>query len=253
MIDQLAKIKKPEITLADSATVAIDAGKGDKFFLSGSVGRTFGIPTNLTAGQVLLISWKNTGASPISHTLTTSGTDSFRFLGSVNALPATAAGATDSLIASYNAVDSRLDVLGISGLEFPKIGYEINVQALTSSPTDAQTIYFGVLPKAPTTTAAISKVYLRKAALIKRAEIYCYSGTAGTNESWSIYIRVNNTTDYLIATLAVSTSERVFSNTALNISLAAGDYFEIKSVNPTWATNPLTTIFGGRIYVEEVQ
>jgi hypothetical protein len=40
-------------------------------------------------------------------------------------------------------------------------GYSINVQALTSSPTDAQTVYFGMLPKAPTTSANISKVYIR--------------------------------------------------------------------------------------------
>ena len=113
------------------------------------------------------------------------------------------------------------------------LGYAINVQALTSSPTDAQTIYFGMLPKAPTTTANISKVYIRKAGTIKIAEIYCYSGTAGTAESWSLYIRKNNTTDTLIATLAVSASERVFSNSSLSIAMAAGDYFEIKSVNPT--------------------
>lgn len=130
------------------------------------------------------------------------------------------------------------------------LGYMINVQALTSSPVDSQTIYFGMLPKAPTTTANISKVYVRKAGTIKIAEMYCYSGTAGSAESWSIYIRKNNTTDYLIATLAVSANERVFSNTGLNITMSVGDYFEIKSINPLWATNPLTTIFGGYVYIE---
>ena len=129
-------------------------------------------------------------------------------------------------------------------------GYAINVQALTSSPTDAQTIYFGNLPKAPVTAAATSKVYIRKGGTINMANIYCYSGTAGTNESWSLYIRVNNTTDYLIRTLSVNTSERVFTNSSLNIAVAAGDYIEIKCVNPTWTTNPLTTIFGGHIYIE---
>jgi len=86
--------------------------------------------------------------------------------------------------------------------------------------------------------------------VIKRAEIYCYSGTAGTNQAWSGYIRLNNTTDTLISTLSVATSERIFSNSALSIAVVAGDYFEIKFINPTWATNPLTTIFGGYIYIE---
>jgi len=130
------------------------------------------------------------------------------------------------------------------------LGYTINVQALTSSPADGATVYFGQLPKTPITTANVSKVYIRKAGTIKIANIYCYSGTAGTNQAWSLNIRKNNTTDYLIATLSVATNERVFSNIALNIPVAVGDYIEIKGVQPTWTTNPLTTIYGGYIYIE---
>lgn len=144
---------------------------------------------------------------------------------------------------------------GIQGVQGPQgpaggLGYNLPVQALTSSPTDGQTIYFGMLPKAPVTTAGTSKVTIRKPGTIKIAEIYCYSGTAGTNESWSLYIRKNNTTDTLIATVGAATNERIFSNAALSIAMVAGDYFEIKAVNPTWATNPLTTIFGGYVYLE---
>lgn len=130
------------------------------------------------------------------------------------------------------------------------LGYTLAVQALTSSPTDAQTIYFGNLPKAPVTAAGTSKVYIPKAGTIKVVELYCFSGTAGTNESWTIYVRLNNTTDTAIATVAASANERRFSNTGLSIAVVAGDYIEIKSINPTWATNPLTTIFGGSIYIE---
>ena len=89
-----------------------------------------------------------------------------------------------------------------------------------------------------------------KSGTIKIAEVYCYSGTAGTAEAWSLYVRLNNTTDTLIATLSVSASERVFSNAVLSIPVVAGNYFEIKSIQPTWATNPLTTIYGGYVYVE---
>jgi hypothetical protein len=127
----------------------------------------------------------------------------------------------------------------------------INVQALTSSPADGATIFFGTLPKAPVTTGGQSKIYVRNPCTIKRAEIYTFAGTAGSAESYTMYIRVNNTTDTAIASVAAATNERVFSNTALNISLNAGDYFEIKQINPTWATNPLTYIVGGYIYIEE--
>lgn len=146
-------------------------------------------------------------------------------------------------------------IQGIQGIQGEKgdtggLGYTIKVQALTSSPADGATVYFGMLPKAPTTIANISKIYIRKAGTIKIAEIYCYSGTAGTNEAWSLYIRKNNAADTLIATLSVNTSERVFSNASLSIAVATGDYIEIKGIQPTWATNPLTTIYGGYIYIE---
>jgi hypothetical protein len=129
-------------------------------------------------------------------------------------------------------------------------GYAINIHALTCSPADTTPFYFGTMPKAPTTTANISKVYIRKAGTLKIAEIYTYAGTAGTAEAVSMYVRVNNTTDYLIATLSVSANERVFSNTGLAIPLAVGNYVEMKCIPPIWATNPLTFICGGYIYIE---
>lgn len=129
-------------------------------------------------------------------------------------------------------------------------GYTLSFQALTSSPTDAQTVYFGNLPKAPVTGQGTSRVYIRKAGIIKIAEIYCQSGTAGTNEAWVLSIRLNNSGDTQIASVSLNTAERVWSNTSLSIAVAAGDYIEIKSTNPTWATNPLTTIFGGYVYIE---
>lgn len=128
--------------------------------------------------------------------------------------------------------------------------YTLTVQALTSSPGDAATVYFGQLPKAPTATAGISRIYIRKAGTITKANIFVYSGTAGTAESWSLYIRLNNTTDTLIETIAASANERTFDNSNLSIAVAVGDYIEIKSIQPTWATNPLTTIYGGYIYIE---
>jgi len=42
----------------------------------------------------------------------------------------------------------------------------------------------------------------------------------------------------------------VFTNATLAISLVAGDYIEIKGINPLWGTNPLTCIFSGYLYFE---
>ena len=144
-------------------------------------------------------------------------------------------------------------IQGIQGIQGPAgtTRHTINVQALTSSPGDGATVYFGTLPKAPTTTANTSKVYVRSTCTIVRAEIYVYSGTAGTGENWSLYIRKNNSADTLIQTKGVAANERVFYNDALSISMVAGDYFEIKGVQPTWATNPATTIYGGYVVIQE--
>jgi hypothetical protein len=130
-------------------------------------------------------------------------------------------------------------------------GYAINVQALTSSPADGATVYFGMLPKAPVTVANISQIGILRAGTITSAYIEVYSGTAGSNQAWSLYIRKNNTTDYLIATLSVATNMRIFSNANLSIPMLAGDYFEIKGIQPTWNPNPATCIYGGYVYIAE--
>lgn len=123
----------------------------------------------------------------------------------------------------------------------------INVQALVSNTADATDYYFGQLPKALQISADISKVYFRNAGIITGANIYAVSGTAGSNENWTLAIRHNNTTDHNIATVALAASERVWNNQSMSITVAAGDYIEIHSLQQTWATNPASTIFAGEL------
>ena len=129
-------------------------------------------------------------------------------------------------------------------------GYPLFVQALTSTPVDAQTVYFGNLPKAPVTAAGTSKIYIPRSGTINRVFINAYSGTAGTNEAWSLSIRKNNAEDTLIDRISSTSNERLFVSSNLNISVVTGDYIEIKGVQPTWATNPATTIYGGYVFVD---
>lgn len=133
-------------------------------------------------------------------------------------------------------------------------GYAVTVSAAdAATTTDAQTIYFGgTFAVAPSTTAGNHRVYIPKAGIIRSARIWCHAATAGTNESWTIAIRLNNTTDTTVEALASNASYRVWSNNALGITVAAGDYIEIKSTNPTWATNPANVRFGGEIFIETI-
>jgi hypothetical protein len=103
---------------------------------------------------------------------------------------------------------------------------------------------------APSTTANRWRIYIPKTGTIKSAYVFSYAGTAGTNENWSMNIRLNNSSDTLIQTLGANTNDRVWSNTNLNISVTQGNYIEIKEVCPTWATNPATVTRTAVIYIE---
>jgi hypothetical protein len=106
-------------------------------------------------------------------------------------------------------------------------------------------------PRALTQLTGSTRVYIPRAGTIKVAEIFNYSGTKGTDEDISIYVRLNGTTDYLVATVGESTSERRFTNASLDIAVVVGDYFEMKLVCPTWETNPVQFITGGYVYIQE--
>lgn len=130
-------------------------------------------------------------------------------------------------------------------------GYAIQFNCINqSTTTDGQTVYWGSKNLAQQTTATIHRIYIPKAGTIVACYIHLHSGTAGTNEAWSMNIRLNNTTDYLVQTLNLSNAHRLWSNTALSIAVVAGDYIEIRKVQPTWATNPANVRRSGIIYIE---
>jgi hypothetical protein len=132
-------------------------------------------------------------------------------------------------------------------------GYVINVHALSFSPADASIQYFGNVLRAPVTTANQNQIYFNVPGWITAAEIYWYAtGVAGTSQNIDVYVRLNNTTDYLVAGVANIAAAKRFSNASLNsgsggIAIVAGDYVEIKIICPTWATNPTNVVMGGYI------
>lgn len=131
------------------------------------------------------------------------------------------------------------------------IKYALQVQAAAQAvTTDSQTLYWGSQQVAPSTTADRWRVYIPKTGTIRSAYIYSYAGTAGTNSAWSMYIRLNNTSDTLIQTLGANTNDRVWSSAALDIAVTAGDYIEMKEVQPAWGTNPADVTRTGVVYVE---
>jgi hypothetical protein len=126
--------------------------------------------------------------------------------------------------------------------------YQVPAGFASSSPADATTYYFGAFPHvALGTTAAINRLYLLRAGTVVGADVSIYC-TSGSNEQSTISFRLNNTTDTTISSV-VDLSSAVFhvQNTALSIAVAVGDYFEIKWLTPTWATNPTSVV--GRVVI----
>lgn len=132
------------------------------------------------------------------------------------------------------------------------LGYVLAITSTNiTTMTDAATYYFSGYAFSPATTADQWRLYIPKGGTIKAAHINMFAGTTvGSSESISMYIRLNNSSDTLIASVASAAANRPFSNAGLSISVAAGDYIEIKLVCPTWATNPAGVRFCGSIYIE---
>ena len=110
------------------------------------------------------------------------------------------------------------------------------------NPTDATTYYFG-FPSlvVPDGNATYHKTLVPTACRVVGFTSVLRTATA-SNETWSIYVRVNNTTDYLLSSTFEASSGSALNMTQyaynLNIPMSAGDYYEFKMVCPTWVTNP---------------
>lgn len=129
--------------------------------------------------------------------------------------------------------------------------YPMTVQGVAANLTNTVTYYWGNLPRVP--QAAISdrnRVYVNYDGIINLIDIILFSTTAGTNEDMSLYLRLNDTTDYLIATVGAATRDRRFRNTAMNLAVVDGDYYEIKLPGLTWATPPLGSSLFGTVWVD---
>lgn len=121
---------------------------------------------------------------------------------------------------------------------------------IVHNPVDTTVYYFGQPGLAVTTTADARRVYIPLGGTIVAAGIVANAvTTTGTNESWKLAIRLNNTTSTPIDTLTTATAYRYFGNTGLTISVNAGEYFEIEATPPAWVTNPLGVIYHGHVIV----
>lgn len=131
-------------------------------------------------------------------------------------------------------------------------GFSLVANAPTLNPADSTTYYFGAPYTATvTTTGGRRRVYVPKGGDLK--SIYLFGTcTAGSSESVSFYLRVNDTSDVLISSsVNMSTSPFTASLSGeILYTFVKGDYFEIKEVTPAWATNPTAQFVNVIAYIE---
>jgi hypothetical protein len=129
-------------------------------------------------------------------------------------------------------------------------GYTLTVTSLAGNLSTGQTYYFGNLGRVPQLNAPdISRVYIPKTGIIKKAYIVHGSTSTGTITSITVSIRLNNTTDTLVAVSTASSLFRTYINNGLSINVSEGDYIEIKVTSVSSAA-PASNSFSGTIYIE---
>lgn len=165
----------------------------------------------------------------------------------------TAKATAPTMPATTNTTDVATTAFVQGELAANQYVFTINVDGGSiTAPADATTYYAGsLLTATPIPSAGNRRIYLQKDCTFigYSCNIFCYTG--GTSETYTIYIRKNGTTDYALGTTfesATFASAKYFQANNLNVSFAKDDWFEIKIVTPTWATNPASLIHSFILY-----
>lgn len=119
------------------------------------------------------------------------------------------------------------------------LGMTINASHSTTNPADSTRYHFGsdpILGASP--NANILRIYPTKPCTLKSVFLKTRC-TSGSNESVTIGIRKNDTTDTVMGTIDLSASQTNDIFTGLSISFnGTTDYLEIYYDTPAWSSNP---------------
>lgn len=139
-------------------------------------------------------------------------------------------------------------------------GYVLQAEISSGfNPADAVIYYVGSLPGATLALRASGsngwinqRMYVLQTGTIKKVVFHFAVSGAGTTESVSHYIRLNDSSDFtaLSTTETYDSSPKDFVYTGLAFSVTAGDYIAFKIASPTWATNPTGLQGSVQIYIQ---
>lgn len=131
-----------------------------------------------------------------------------------------------------------------SSSDWVKLNGSYTLQTANSSSSstglnNATTYYTGAAwgSNGLTTANLGAKIYIPRAGIISK--IYgTFNQSAGSAETSNLYLRVNDTTDYLISNSINLSNGQCPFNASLNISVSVGDFIVLKWITPTWTTKP---------------
>ena len=168
----------------------------------------------------------------------------------ISALPTMSVPSSADYVPIVNVSAGQTQKITLATLSM-RMATSIQAAFADSNPADGTTYYYGSIPSQPlATNAARRRLYIPCSGNITKCFLF-FTFTAGTTETSTASIRLNNTTDTTISSAVnLSSNPYAVSNTSLNVAVVAGDYIEIKWVTPTWVTNP-TGVSGSAMIVIE--
>lgn len=126
----------------------------------------------------------------------------------------------------------------------------ISIVSAAASLTSGSNLFFGITATSPTGTSLNRAFKSPVSGTIRKAFIRSIATVAG-DRSINVYIRINNTTDYLVATVNTAVVNREFINTSLNIPVIENtDTIVLYAVASGGTTDSTGVYFAGQLIVE---
>jgi hypothetical protein len=129
-------------------------------------------------------------------------------------------------------------------------GYALNIGGTAATINASTTYYFGTPAQTTTNSAAIRRVYIPQSGTIKGGQIYVKTTNTTSTETWTLTVRLNNSSNTTFASLGNALTDKVFGTSSLNIAVVAGDYIEITTTTPAFVTAPGSTYIYGSIFIQ---